>query len=106
MKTKRNCRKTCQAGMLEHAIKLAQIQLERVAVRICRTHKCHPDIGLGEDYTDICEVIDDLETDVQVARSVHDGEYIFIELEHNLEHNYEHNETFPFEKKTTRRRAS
>ena len=102
MTTKRNCRKTCQAGMLEHAIKLAQAQLERIAVRIARKHHRHPKPKLDEDYTDICEVIDDLETDVQVARCVHDnGEYIFMELEH-----HEHDETLEFEEDETKDRAA
>jgi len=104
MTTKRNCKNTCQAARLEHTIKLMQIQLERIAVRLCRTHKCHPKIGLDEDYTEICEVIVGAEKDIQTSREEYDVLNVyspFGELEH-----YDHDEALEFEENETKDRAA
>jgi len=78
-----DCSETCQAGRLEHAIRLAQSLLERIASQVGQLDCACPNLGLKFVWNDLCEVIDDLETDIQASRNVYNNiEPLLMEMEH------------------------
>ena len=105
-KRKRNCRKTCRAARLEHAIKLAQNELEKIAVRICKVNSIHPNLRLSEEWQDLCQVIDDLESDVQDSRKVHDSPTTLQEIWNDIDHDEKTKTTEHLDDRPPRRRAA